>query len=275
VSEGPAAEVVAAFGGDPASLVRLEGGAGTTWRAGDVVLKPGDDAAYIAWLSRLTEALVSDDFRIPRPRASAEGDWVVDGWWAMDWLSGRHTPGTWERDLEVCDVFHAAVARSGVPITDAVTALSNPWRQGDAVAWGEHARDAAWPASVHDMLDRLATHLANPWSGPPAQPVHLDIGGNILYADGEGLPPAVIDLSIHVRPAPYAKAVLVSDAAAWSGAPLSLVIGFLAREDHADELVARAVAFRVATAALLWSRLRERVDAEVDGYRAVVSLLAR
>jgi prepilin-type processing-associated H-X9-DG protein len=68
------------------------------------------------------------------------------------------------------------------------------------VAWGE--RDpasvlAAAPAPLNGQLRSLLAarrpvHL-------PAQLIHGDLGGNVLFADGE--PPAVIDFSPYWRPA--------------------------------------------------------------------------
>lgn len=253
-------------------MLSLPGGEGKTWRAGPIVLKPDGDAAYVAWMSELGEAVAADGrVRVAVPRRAATGAWVLDGWWAMGWLEGEHRSDAWEESLAVSDAFHSAVAEAGVSAPDFLRERMTPWAIGDRVAWGEQSMDEEWPTAVHEVLRRLAPHLSKRWTGPEAQPVHADIGGNILFA--EGLPPAVIDLSMYERPAAYANAVLVADAVAWSGAPLALAIGFLARQKNGDELLARAIAFRVATAAVLWRDLPLRIDAEAEGYRPLLAAL--
>jgi hypothetical protein len=62
-------------------------------------------------------------------------------------------------------------------------------------------------------------------------------------------------------PAGFATAVLIADALAWENAPHDLGADFVAEQHHGRELLARAVAYRVATAAHLWDiheQLRRR-----------------
>jgi hypothetical protein len=53
-------------------------------------------------------------------------------------------------------------------------------------------------------------------SARPAQLVHADLGGNVLFAPG--LAPAIIDFSPYWRPPGYAEAVAAVDAFLWFGA---------------------------------------------------------
>ena len=61
--------------------VRLSGGKGTTWRAGDLVLKPSEGADESRWRSATLAAVPgSPEFRVPRPVPAADGDWLAGGW---------------------------------------------------------------------------------------------------------------------------------------------------------------------------------------------------
>lgn len=264
--------MVRAFGGDPGALTHLPGGEGRTWRAGPIALKPGGEEPYIEWTAGLTAAIAPNPkFRVATPVRASTGTWAVDGWWATTWLDGEHRSDTWETVMTVSDDFHQAIAEAKVPAPEFLRSGTSPWAVGDRVAWGEEAADPKWPSSVHDMLARLAPQLSQSWPGPSPQPTHIDIGGNVLFADG--LPPAVIDLSMYLRPASYAKAVLAADAVAWSAAPLTLAIGFLARQPDGDQLLARATAFRVATSAVAWAAFPDRIAAEVAAYGRAMSLI--
>jgi uncharacterized protein (TIGR02569 family) len=116
----------------------------------------------------------------------------------------------------------------------------DPWSIGDRVAWGESSidpyRDLPHVAALAEALRPIDA---------PSQLVHGDLGGNILFADG--LPPAIIDLSLYWRPTAFASAIVVADALVWEGADASL----LRAVDHLDtfgQYLARALLYRLATA---------------------------
>ena len=272
MSTAPPESAVRGFGGDPAELTLLPGGEGRTWRAGSIVLKPDGEETYIDWLAGLVASIhPNSKFRVATPIRSSDGTFVVDGWWASTWLEGEHRTDAWDAISAVADDFHAAIAAAGVAAPDFLRSGTSPWAAGDRVAWGEETPHPSWPTGVHDTIDRLGSQLAKSWSGAPPQPIHVDIGGNVLFA--EGVAPAVIDLSMYLRPAPFANAVLAADAVAWAGAPLTLAISFLARQPEGDQLLARAIAFRVATAAVAWAAFPERVAAEVAAYAPMITLI--
>jgi len=260
-------------------LAPLAGGQGRSWRAGLVVLKPksGDGPEAIEWLSGFVAAMnPGGAFRVAAPVPSSAGEWTVDGWQASNWLEGSHLPGAWDRVLEVSAHFHRAATVACSTKPGVLDGHDDPWSTGDRIAWGEREPDPTWPASVLGALDRLRP-LLDSGSRPDvhAQVIHGDLGGNVVFADDAGLAPAVIDVSPFWRPAPYADAIVVADAVAWDGAPLTLAIRFLAHEPDGtgDELLARAIAFRLATAAVHWPALPARVDAEVDAYAPLLPLL--
>jgi uncharacterized protein (TIGR02569 family) len=75
------------------------------------------------------------------------------------------------------------------------------------------------------------------------QVIHGDLFGNVLFAGSA--PPAVIDFIALARPAGFAAALVVVDAMAWGGAPLTLA----AQGEHVQQwgqLLRRACLFRLA-----------------------------
>ncbi len=266
----PPAEVLAAFGAPPDAR-RLEGGEGRSWRAGDMVLKPDGPAPTVAWLADNVESVVDTaSFRLARHVRAADGQVVVDGWTATMWLEGTHRSGRWDDVLAVSRAFHAALA--GVPLPpDDLPWADTPWRTAGKVAWSEQPPSPAVPEVVLPVLETLKPVLEVEWSGTTLQVIHGDIGGNVLFADELGLPPAIIDMSPYVRPAAFAEAVAVVDAIAWEAAPLTLAFRFGTTVENGEQLLARAVVFRLVAAAEAWPQFPERVAAHVDAYRPVLS----
>src|SRR5688572_16713219 len=105
----PLASVLAAFGlTDTAQWLP---GTGNAWRAGDRVLKPiAADAAWLDWEERVLSSLAETGFRIQRPQQAHDGSFVVNGWFARDYLAGAHRAGRWREIISVADALHAALA---------------------------------------------------------------------------------------------------------------------------------------------------------------------
>lgn len=181
VGNPPATRIVDAFGGDAARLTKLEGGEGTSWRAGDLALKPTDPDERIGWLgAALARVPDTDDFRVARPVPAADGSWIVDGWSATSWVDGVHVSGRWEDSLRVSGAFHAALGRVDA---DPLPSADDPWSFAMRVAWGEQPAPRDHP-DVDSLLDELSPLLEQSWKGSPAQIIHGDLGGNVVYADG-------------------------------------------------------------------------------------------
>ena len=262
--EGPPPAVRAAFGaqGDP---VRLAGGKGGTWQVGDVVLKPSEGDEEVRWRSEVLAALPeSPHFRIARPVRAAGGDWLAGGWEAARAVAGQPDQRRVDDVIRTGIAFHEAVA--AVPRPALLDTRDNPWEYGNRLAFGDHLPPGRRRPSA--LLDRLLED----WRPirTPAQIVHGDLLGNVLFADG--LPPAVIDWPAYWRPVAWAAAVAAVDAMVWHGAGA----GVIERWAHLPawgQVLLRAAIYRLGTwDAAGWPQEPEEpyrpVVAEIVGFAA-------
>lgn len=240
--------VLTAFGLAGVAAVRLPGGEGTAWRAGQVVLKPADSVRAGRWFAEVYDALTGPGFRVPRPVRAVTGDWVAEGWAASCWVAGAAADWSgisarWPEMAAVSRALHAALA--SVPVPAWRGTVENPWTIGDQVAWGE--RDPGpllGPAAgqVAGQVRRLLAALRP--VALPDQLIHADLLGNVLFA--AGLPPAVIDFSPLERPAGLPLAIAAVDALQWQQARPEVLDQF-AGEPEFDQLLARALIYRQIT----------------------------
>lgn len=109
--ERPPQSVVRSFGSGQ-RLHRLLGGQGTSWKAGDLVLKPSEGPVH-PWLGETFGGLVLEGVRVSVPVASSDGRWVVDGWGAASFVVGSEPdlslPSTWLGVIEAGRAFHSAI----------------------------------------------------------------------------------------------------------------------------------------------------------------------
>ncbi|MFJ3383275.1 MULTISPECIES: hypothetical protein [unclassified Curtobacterium] len=236
--DGPDAATLAAFGVAGLPLARLSGGRGRTWLAGDVVLRPHDGAVVTDWRAEVLASLEhTSAFRTPRPLTTIDGSWRSGSWEAWQWLPG-HADETRVADvIRAGTAFHRAIAHLDRPAFLDDEDDDDGWSRADRMAWGE----AELPQDP--TLDRLATAFRP--VGAPAQLVHGDLLGNVLFADGQ--PPTVIDWPPYWRPAGFGTAVAAVDAVCWHGVPVT-ALGALG-DGTADwrQLLVRALTFRIAT----------------------------
>ena len=250
--EPPSEDVRIAFGaygsGEP-----LAGGQGTSWRYGDLVLKPLDlPRPALAWQARHLPSLTTTGIRLVPPVAAVDGSLDVGAWTAWRYAAGSHEPGRWDDVIAAGNDLHQALYP--LPRPDFLDERQDRWAVADRIAWGERP---AGPGVRTPLLDRL---LATPAPDDEARLVHGDLAGNVLFHPD--LPPAIIDLSLYWRPPGYATAIVLTDAVTFEGAGADLV------ERHGRRYLSRAIAFRLAT-----DRLAGTPSPDADAtYRRIADL---
>ncbi len=206
----PPPAVLDAFGAS-APPNRLPGGQGTTYRSGNVVLKPAFSLEEAHWVAYVYSTVNQQGFTVPRPVATRAGDWVFGGWTAWRFLEGDIIEkGCYGERLKASRAFHRALKAYRRP--GFLDHRNDSWSQADRVVWeGQAWNPRPKVAEVYARLQRLAKPLSL-----KEQLVHGDISGNMLFSPGKPL--AVIDFSPYWRPAAFAEAVFVVDAVLWEGA---------------------------------------------------------
>jgi uncharacterized protein (TIGR02569 family) len=249
----PPPHVLAAF--DAPEPRPLAGGQGRSWSAGDLVLKPLDlQPDELEWQADVLTNINEDGFRVAPPVRALDGSLSVDGWTAWRRVDGAHAERRWVDAIRVGERFHAAIVAFERP--KFLDARTDPWSVGDKAAWGELPLER-W-ANV-EPIARLF-ELLRPIDEPSSL-MHGDLGGNVLFADG--LPPAVIDLSLYWRPPPFASAIVVGDALVWEGADASL-----AEEVHVQYLT-RALIYRAVTQHVARGSVDRKFDSAVKIARSL------
>ncbi|SDR05864.1 TIGR02569 family protein [Curtobacterium sp. UNCCL20] len=254
----PAPDVLHAFGAGESAPERLTGGRGLTWRAGAIVLRPHGEPIEAAWRSDLLATLEhTAAFRTPRPVATRDGGWHAGGWEAWEWLPATADETRVAEVIHAGDAFHRAIADLARPAF--LDAADDAWSRADRMAWDEA------PLPRDPSLDRLAAAFRPVTS--PSQLVHGDLLGNVLFAPGQ--PPAVIDWPPYWRPVGLGAAVAAVDAVCWHGLPVDRLSALGDGVAEWEQLLVRALAFRIATLVLL-----DAWDADgADRHRPVIDAL--
>jgi hypothetical protein len=142
----------------------LAGGRGTTWRAGEVVLKPLDTSPEeLRWRSELLLILAGrTDVRVSQPLRTTSGAFSHGGWTASVHEPGRHVPGRWLDVIDAGRAFHAAVG--SCPQPPFLADRTDPWSVGDRVAWGELPCEPYAPAGGCAGSPRRCSRCPRPLS---------------------------------------------------------------------------------------------------------------
>ncbi|MFD3788644.1 phosphotransferase [Streptomyces cyaneofuscatus] len=217
----------------------LTGGQGRSVRVGGAVLKPAEGAeGESEWAASVVERLPRGaGFRVPRPLRSAEGDAVVEGWTAAEFIDGRPGPSRqWPGVVVAGRAFHAALRE--LPRPAFLDRRTHPWAVADRVAWGEE--ETAVVPELAESFARLLS-LRRPVEATP-QIVHGDLTGNVLFAPGQD--PVVIDFSPYWRPPLYAEAVVIADGLLWYEPAPGLLVGG-GRDPRWRQMLIRAMIFRL------------------------------
>jgi len=207
----PATQEIAQAFGVPLAPQPLRGGQGTTYRAGNIVLKPADSDAAAQWMAEVfTDLPESSSVRFARPVRSLHGGWVYRDYAAWTFLEGVNEPGQYDVKLSASWQFHALLR--GIEKPAFLTTPASSWAAADLVATSQTPFD--YGGEFRKLYDRIAPKL-RPLDGP-FQPVHGDLSGNFLLHPK--LPPAIIDFSPAWAPAGFAEGVMLADAIVWEQA---------------------------------------------------------
>jgi uncharacterized protein (TIGR02569 family) len=250
--------------------VSLPGGQGTSFRAGDIVLKrAGIEDEEAAFTAELFERVTGPGFRVPRPVPTRDGHWLCDGWCAWSYVEARPAGpngGRWHETLEACRAFHAALASEPRPAF--LERRHDAWAAADRLAFGEQLSEPL--PLVAETIRRLMV-LQRPVHAR-SQLIHGDFTGNVLFAEGK--PPCVIDFSPYWRPVEFALAVVVSDAISWTAADPAIV-ELCADVPDFDQWLVRATLRRVWQIDQHARRGREGMERYLAEYLPTTALLER
>lgn len=109
----PTCEVFAAFGASE-TPERMAGGRGLTWRSAHIVVRPTGDPEEATWKLQVLAAIDnSDGFTVPRPVRDDRGNWVHDGWQAIERIPGVADETRVGDVVRAGEAFHRAIA--GLP----------------------------------------------------------------------------------------------------------------------------------------------------------------
>lgn len=111
-ADPPPLIVLWAFGVDAAPRL-LPGGSGSSWVAGEVVLKP-QGGPVDEWMAGALNDVVLDGVRLAPPVSTRDGAWLCEGCSATRLIEGgepdRSAASTWIEIVEAGRAFHRAVA---------------------------------------------------------------------------------------------------------------------------------------------------------------------
>ncbi len=210
----PGKNVLTAFNAS-GKLTRIKGGQGTTYKAGNIILKPIENNTEAVWVAELMSMLPENGFRISRPIKTIKGHWFFKNWSAWNFVKGKEVKGKWLEKLKVSKNFHKTLSEHPKP--NLIENKKSPWAIADKMVWGEI------PLQYSHKLNPIMPRLENLMKPIKInnQLIHGDMTGNILFH--KDLPPAIIDFSPYWHPAQYAQATIVIESIVWEGAPDSLL----------------------------------------------------
>jgi uncharacterized protein (TIGR02569 family) len=215
----PTLSVAKAFGSTQEPVL-LKGGQNTTYRSGDIILKPSEGDEKEQWIAAVFSALPkTTEVRIARPVTSSSGSWVHGGYVAWTFLSGEHVQGVrFAEKIRASRELHTLLKDVPKPATLGTPASS--WATADQVVW--HGHPYAYDKEFMQLIDQITPHLKE--LEAKNQICHGDLSGNFLLDDG--LPPAIIDFSPVWAASGFAEGVMLADAIVWEKAEPSALEAF-------------------------------------------------
>lgn len=213
VKINPPTESTSKAFGSRGEIIVLKGGQGTSYKSGNIVLKPSDGEQESIWMAELFSNLPGvDGVRLAKPIKSTNGTWIHEGYVAWTFLEGEHVKGHYDKKLTASVAFHSLL--KNIPYPDYLKNLENPWAVANREVWEkqEYKYDEEFLVLINQITKRLVPlHLAS-------QLIHGDLSGNILLHNN--VSPAIIDFSPAWAPNGFAEGIMLADAIAWEHADL-------------------------------------------------------
>ncbi len=244
--------------GDPTPL---EGGQGTSFLIGDIVLKPIDNPDYFTATAKIWNTLTPGGYKTVKHLLSADGYFVEHGYCASRFLPMTEDDNALRQKLDVSKTLHADLLKLGI---DKLPHSPDPWTKANRVLWlGDKppVLSDSEKASLFTFLQGALHPITD-----SLQLIHSDLGGNILF--DENNVPVVIDFSPAIAPKRYADSIIVSDSIAWAGLPIDS-LQLLTPFDEYREYVKYAVAFRVLTLLFCDDKTAEQAETEWQQYKPI------
>ncbi len=191
--------------------VLLQGGQKTTYRSGDIILKPSEGAEFSIWMAEVFKDLPEyPSVRFAKPISSTEGNWIEDEYVAWSFLEGEHVKNQYDKKLIASREFHKLLAN--IPKPDFIGTAKSSWSTADLVAWQK--LEFQYDQEFMDLYKQIEPHLNS--LDLPSQLIHGDLSGNFLLDEEQ--PPAVIDFSPAWAPNGFAEGIMFVDALVWESA---------------------------------------------------------
>jgi len=206
----PTKEIARAFNSNEEPVL-LKGGQGTSYRSGDIVLKPWEGEKD-DWMPEVFKDLPeSSEVRFARPVKSIEGKWKYKDYIAWEYLPGEHIYGQYyDKKISASIAFHKLF--KDVPKPDFIGISRNSWSVGDLVAWQK--LEFNYDKDFMELYDQIKPNLKE--IDVAYQLIHGDLSGNFLL--DPSLPPAIIDFSPAWAPNGFAEGIMLTDSISWENA---------------------------------------------------------
>lgn len=239
----------------------LDGGQETSWKFGNIVLKPIEDEVYYSFTAEVFNRLQPKEYRISRPILSVNNKYVEDGYGATQFESGIDIDTAVKEKLLVSKYLHQDLKDLKLMT---LPKSNDPWTKANNVLWRNHLLPDYWDEKRRSFCEELLSKLLP--IDAEHQLIHGDLGGNVLFHDN--LKPLVIDFSPTIAPVEYADAIILCDSIAWAGVDIE-TINYLEPIEYHKPFIQHAVAFRVLTIAFNEKYTYERLVEEWKAYKKI------
>ena len=146
-------EIINEFSDHISKPVPLKGGQNTSFRIGNVVVKPISEPEKYIWLANELKNIKSNTLNIARPVLSKSGQYIIQGYGATRFMRCKFYSNRLNEKLEASNAFHELVGKIVKP--SSFMEWTSPWSLATQVAWEE----LSIPHTKHLLIDALLLRL--------------------------------------------------------------------------------------------------------------------